>query len=125
MAGQGFTVDLERGGESTMTFDEASAALATFADRRVMVSIADTAGHACAGVAGVVKRRLVIGDDEAETGAITVMDIGVDGVVIVSRAAFVGARWRHTDEGDVLALQNGSMLLTVRQIVRRPTDEEV
>lgn len=121
MSAQGLKVDVELGGASTMTFDEVSEALLTFVGQRVMVSIADTDNNACAGVGGVVARRLVLSDDEAEMGAITILDIGVDGVVIVSRTAFVGARWRCDDDGEYLALQSGGMLMTVRTADRKVT----
>lgn len=124
MAGQGLKVDLEIGGVSTMTFDEAMLAVDTLVDCRVIVSIGDLDGNACAGVAGVLRRRLDVGDD-AETGRLSVLDIGVDGVVILSRAAYAGARWRSTDDGELLALQNGGMLLTIMRALRRPEDEVI
>jgi hypothetical protein len=111
-------------GEPTLSYDEAIAAIDTFADGRVIVSIADKLGNACAGVAGVLKHCLDV-DADSETGQLTALDIGVDGVVILSRAAFVGASWNDDgDGGELLAVQHGEMLMTVQRAVRRP-DEEV
>jgi hypothetical protein len=122
MPGQGLKVDIELGGESTLTFDEAMSALDAFVDQRVIVSMADKLGNACAGVAGVLKRRLDV-DATSETGRMSLLDVGVDGVVILSAAAYVGARWRTDDQGKYLALQNGEMLLTICRCGRR-IDEE-
>jgi hypothetical protein len=119
MPGDGLKIDLESGAESALTFDDAMDAMdamATFVDKRVLVSFADRLGNACASVFGVMKRRLEVGE-ESQTGALSVFDVGVDGLVILSRAAFVGARWLR-DPDTFLALQNGEMLLTVRRHTR-------
>lgn len=122
MGGQGLKVDVESCCQSTMTFDEAMDAFEKFVGQRVLVSIADEHANACASVRGVMKRCLEVGE-ESETGPLKVFDIGVDGIVIVSRAAYRGARWRGENNG-VLALQNGHMLLQVERAVR-VVDEEL
>lgn len=118
MSDQGLKVDVQAG-ESAMTFGEMVNGFGSFVDKRVLVSIADEDGNACGSVRGVLKRFLET-PSASETGRIVVYDIGIDGVVILSDAAFRGARW----SGDVLALQQGGMLLTVRYSERYTDDGE-
>jgi hypothetical protein len=124
MPGKGLKVDVTRRLESTLSFDEALDALDALVGRRVLVSIADELHNACGSVYGVLTYAVRYGDD-AETGALAAFDIGVNGLVILSRAAFVGASTSRVDGVDYLLLQNGAMLLTVREGGPIPEEEVV